>query len=235
MAGAVPTRIESDVTLPVGTPDELAENASARVADGFTTVKVKVGGRPEADIAGVLAVRQAVPHAALRLDANAGWRVEDALSVLGALGRAGVDLESVEQPVPRHDLEGMAYVRRMQPYRVVADESFSTLEDLVAIVRLGAADVVNIKLAKCGGLTAAVELHKVARAHGLDVLVGCMVESHIGVGAAASLAIGAGSTTVQDLDGAWWLKSSPYRGGMTYSGSEVVLPDRPGTAIDGLL
>jgi L-alanine-DL-glutamate epimerase-like enolase superfamily enzyme len=117
---------------------------------------------------------------------------------------------------------------------VVADESVATMEDLVTIIRLGAADGVNVKLAKCGGLTAALELHQVASAHGLGVVMGCMIESQIGIGAAAALAAAISPTTVHDLDGAWWLESSPYRGGMAYSGSELVLPDGLGLGVDGL-
>ena len=235
----------TDVTLSVGTPHELAEAAAARVGDGFRTLKVKVGTDADSDAARVLAVRDAVEDVrrreaitdkvTLRVDANTGWRADDAVAVLSTLADAGVELEFVEQPVARRDLEGMAYVRRHQPYKILADESVFDLEDLVDVIRAGAADAVNVKLAKCGGLTPAIELLEVAKSHGLDRLVGCMMESHLGIGAAAAVVTALGIRGEQDLDAGWWAKTSPYAGGITYDGPRIQFSDRPGLGIEGVL
>ncbi|TQL70209.1 L-alanine-DL-glutamate epimerase-like enolase superfamily enzyme [Nocardioides albertanoniae] len=225
----------TDVTLSVGTPDELAEAAAARAADGFGTLKVKVGTDPGGDAARVLAVREAAPGCRLRLDANTGWRADEALAVLSVLADAGVELEFVEQPVARRDLEAMAHVRRNQPYKILADESVFDLEDLVDVIRAGAADAVNVKLAKCGGLTPAIELLEIAKGHGLDRLVGCMMESHLGIGAASALVTALGIRGEQDLDAGWWARSSPYAGGITYAGPRIERSDGPGLGIEGVL
>ncbi|MEU0314709.1 dipeptide epimerase [Nocardioides sp. NPDC006273] len=230
-----PTQLLTDMTLSVGTPAELAEAAAARARDGFTTLKIKVGTDAAGDAERVLAVREAAPGCVLRLDANTGWRADEAVAVLSELADQDVELEFVEQPVARRDLEAMAYVRRHQPYKILADESVFDLEDLVDVIRAGAADAINVKLAKCGGITPAIELLEVAKRHGLDRLVGCMMESHLGIGAAAALVAAAGIPGEQDLDAGWWAKTSPYAGGITYDGPRIVFSHSNGLGIEGVL
>ncbi|WP_139978046.1 dipeptide epimerase [Nocardioides litoris] len=226
--------VRTDVTLAAGSPAELAAAAVARVADGFGTLKLKVGTDAATDVARVLAVRAAVGGGvALRLDANQGWDAFEAVRVIGALEAAGADVELVEQPVPAADVLGLAHVTAHVETPVMADESVFVLEDLVEVVRHDAADLVNVKLAKCGGLTPALELLHVAHLHGFGTIVGSMMETHVGIGAAAALVAGAGATQLPDLDAAWWATASPYVGGPAYVGDEVVLPDRPGLGIDG--
>ena len=192
--------------MPVGEPDEIAEAARARVAEGFRTLKLKVGTDAATDVARVRAAREgAGPDVALRVDANTGWDCFEAVRVITALEDAGVGVELVEQPVGRRDLLGLAHVRRHVETPVMADESVFDLDDLVELVRHDAADLVNVKIAKAGGLTPALELARVARAHGLGVSVGCMLESAVGVSAAAALAAEVDCDVDPDLDGAWWL------------------------------
>ena len=229
------TRVRTDVTLAAGDASGLAEAARARVADGFTTLKLKVGTDAATDVARVRAVRAAVgPDIGLRLDANQGWDAFAAIAVIHALEDAGVDVEVVEQPVPARDVLGLAHVTANVETPIMADESLFTLEDLVEIIRCDAADLVNVKLAKCGGLTPALELLGVAQRHGFGTFVGSMMESHVGIGAAASLVAAVGVTSLPDLDAAWWATSSPYDGGVTYERDEIVLPTTPGLGIDAL-
>ncbi len=165
------------------TRTQVAEAARARVAEGFRTLKLKVGTDEATDVARVRACREgAGPDVALRVDANTGWDCFEAVRVIRALEDAGLGVELVEQPVARHDLAGMAYVRRHVATPVMADESVFDLADLVEVVRHEAADQVNLKVSKTGGITPALELARVARLHGLAVSVGCMVESAVGVG-----------------------------------------------------
>ena len=195
-----PLTLPTVLTLPLGDPDEVAATAAARVAEGFTHLKLKVGTSPDLDLARVRAARAS--GATVRVDANQGWDCHEAVRVLDTL--AG-EIELVEQPVPAHDLLGLAHVRRHAAVPVMADESVFDLHDLVEVVRHDAADLVNLKLAKAGGVTPALELARVARLHGIGVTVGCMLESGVGVRAAARLAERIGCDVVPDLDGAWWL------------------------------
>ncbi|WP_323792439.1 dipeptide epimerase [Nocardioides sp.] len=228
------TSVRTDVTLAAGDASGLAEAARARVSDGFTTLKLKVGTDAATDVARVRAVRDAVgPGIGLRLDANQGWDAFTAIEVIHALEDAGVGVEVVEQPVPAHDVLGLAHVTAHVDTPIMADESLFTLEDLVEIIRCDAADLVNVKLAKCGGLTPALELLGVAQRHGFGTFVGSMMESHVGIGAAASLVAAVGVTSLPDLDAAWWATSSPYDGGVAYERDEIVLPTTPGLGING--
>jgi L-alanine-DL-glutamate epimerase-like enolase superfamily enzyme len=224
LAGFHPGSVPTAVTLPVGDPAEVAEAARARVAEGFGALKLKVGTEPDLDLARVRAAREGAPDATVRLDANQGWDCFDAVRVIRAIEDAGLDVELVEQPVRAHDLIGFAHVRRHVETPLMADESVFDLDDLVELVRLGAADQVNVKLAKAGGLTPALELARVARLHGVGVSVGCMLESQVGVRAAAALAVAVGVDVVADLDGAWWLAGgAPYAGLVTYADGQVVV------------
>jgi o-succinylbenzoate synthase len=233
--GSTAHRVPTDVTLAAGDPASLAAAAAERAADGFRVLKVKVGTDPATDVDRVRAVRDAVDgKVAIRLDANQGWTAREAVQVLTALQEADLGVELVEQPVAAADLDGLAWVTARSGVPVMADESVYGVRDLVEVIRRRAADLVNVKLAKCGGLTAARALLELARAHELGTVVGSMMESHIGVGAAASLVAAYGTTAVPDLDAAWWAAAPPVVGGLTYDGPVVVLPDAPGLGIDGL-
>jgi L-alanine-DL-glutamate epimerase-like enolase superfamily enzyme len=235
LLGGTTLRVPTDVTLAAGEADALAGTASRRVAEGFTVLKLKVGADAAGDLARVRAVRGAAgPTARIRLDANQGWTPREAVRIIRGIEDAGLDIELVEQPVSRWDLDGLAWVSDRVTVPVLADEAVFGLRDLVAVIQRRAADMVNVKLAKCGGLGPARGLLELAAAHGMGTIVGSMMESQIGVGAAASLVAAYGTSAVSDLDAAWWLASSPVHGGIRYDGATVVLPDAPGLGISGL-
>lgn len=230
---AYPTVLRTDVTLSAGGPDDLAAAAEQRVAEGFSTLKTKVGTDAATDVARVRAVREAVgPNVAIRLDANQGWTPDEAVTVIRALEDADLGVELVEQPVRGEDVEGLAWVRSHVGLPIMADESLLSLVDLERIVRLEAADLVNVKLAKCGSLGIAVEQLRRAEEAGLGTMVGSMMETAIGVGAAAAVAAAQPTSVVNDLDAAWWAARSPVVGGVRYDGERVLLPEQPGSGIE---
>lgn len=234
--GSTASTVRTDVTLAAGDADELAAAAQARLADGFDVLKVKVGtGDAAADVDRVRRIRDAIgPGPKLRLDANEGWSRRGAVSAIRALEDAGCAIELIEQPVPGADLEGMVWITDRVDTPILADESVYGVRDLVAVIRLGAADLVNVKLAKCGGLAPARTLLELARDHGLGSVVGSMMESHVGIGAAAALVAAYPTSAVNDLDAAWWLKQSPVTGGIHYDGALIHLPSTPGLGVTGL-
>jgi L-alanine-DL-glutamate epimerase-like enolase superfamily enzyme len=235
LLGGSRLRVPTDVTLAAGDAASLAESARARVDDGFTVLKMKVGTDAATDVERVRSARSAVGEGVrLRLDANQGWTPREAVRVISAIEDAGLDVELVEQPVPAGDLGGLAWVTDRVSTAVMADESVYGVRDLVEVVRRRAADLVNVKLAKCGGLLPARTLLELARAQGMGSIVGSMMESHVGVGAAASLVAAFETTAVSDLDAAWWAAASPVVGGLRYEGAQVVLPDAPGLGIEDL-
>ncbi|MFB6397296.1 mandelate racemase/muconate lactonizing enzyme family protein [Polymorphospora lycopeni] len=233
LLGGTTLRVPTDVTLAAGDPDALAAAAAARTAEGFTVLKVKVGTDAAGDLARVRAVRAAAgPAARVRLDANQGWSPREAVRVIRGVEDAGLDVELVEQPVAGRDLDGLAWVSDRVDTPILADEAVFDVRDLVEVIRRRAADMVNVKLAKCGGLAPARTLLDLAAAHGMGTVVGSMMEGPIGLGAAASLVAAYGTTVVSDLDAAWWLAASPVRGGIRYEGATVVLPAGPGLDVD---
>lgn len=232
LLGGTSRRVPTDVTLAAGDAVDLAATAKQRQADGFTVLKLKVGTDATGDLERVRAVRAAVgPGVRLRLDANQGWTPREAVRIIRGVEDAGLDVELVEQPVAHWDLDGLAWVSDRVDVPILADESVFGPRDLVEVIRRRAADMVNVKLAKAGGLHPARALLDLAAAHGVGTVVGSMMESQIGVGAAASLVAAYGTTAVADLDAAWWLAWSPVRGGIRYDGATVVLPDTPGLGV----
>jgi L-alanine-DL-glutamate epimerase-like enolase superfamily enzyme len=224
----------TDVTLSAGEASALADTARARVVAGFRTLKMKVGTDAGTDVQRVAAVRDAVgPDVALRLDANQGWTREEAVRVIRALEVADLGVEFVEQPVVADDVEGLAWVRERVGLPLMADESCYGPFDLERIIRLGAADLVNVKLAKCGSLIVGRDMLRRARDVGLRTIVGSMMESHVGVGAAAALVAAEPTTEVSDLDAAWWVGQSPVTGGIVYTGDLISLPGDAGFGISG--
>jgi L-Ala-D/L-Glu epimerase / N-acetyl-D-glutamate racemase len=235
LLGGSALSVPTDVTLSAGEAGSLAAAARQRVGEGFAVLKLKVGLDAAGDIDRVRAVRDAVgPEVLIRLDANQGWTPREAVRVIRGIEDAGLGVELVEQPVPGWDLDGLAWVSDRVDLPILADEAVYGVRDLVAVIRRRAADMVNVKLAKCGGLAPARVLLGLAEEHGVGTMVGSMMESPVGVTAAASLVAAHGTTAVSDLDAAWWLASSPVRGGLRYAGGTVQLPDAPGLGITGL-
>jgi L-alanine-DL-glutamate epimerase-like enolase superfamily enzyme len=212
----------SSYTIAIAPSDEVLDTrVREAVAAGYPILKVKLGSPRDREILRV--VRAAAPEAILRVDANAGWSVKQALGMLDTLVEHGV--EFLEQPLPPHDIEGLRFVRDRAPMPVVADESCLVATDIPRLV--GAVDGINIKLAKCGGLREALRMVAVARAHGLRVMCGCMVESSLGITAAAHFAA---LLDDADLDGAALLADDPYVGA-TIEGGKVRLPEGAGLGV----
>jgi len=204
-------------TISIAAPDEMARQAAA--AATYPILKLKLGS--DDDAARVAAVRAARPDVRLFVDANAAWTAEEAVQRLEVL--LDYDLEMVEQPVPRDDVEGLGHVQARINVPVVADESVRTLAD---VERLAAAGVqgINLKLMKVGGLSPCLRMLRRGRELGLRIMLGCMVETSIGVTAMAHLA---GLADWIDLDAPLLVANDPFAG-LSYDGAYIHLPDRPG-------
>src|SRR5919202_6800070 len=187
----------------------------------YPVLKVKLGTDRDAEI--IRAVRAAAPDKVLRVDANAAWTPKHALRMIELL--LDYDVEFVEQPLPPHDLEGLRFVRERSPLPIIADESCLVAADVPRLA--GAVDGINIKLSKCGGLREALRMIATARAHGLLVMAGCMVESSLGITAAAHFAP---LLDFADLDGAALLADDPHEGA-TIDAGVIRVPDRPGLGV----
>ena len=225
---ASPPALETDITLPIAPPAHMAALAAGHRAAGFRAFKVKIGRDFRADHAALRAVRDAVPDARFRLDANAGFRAADALALLELALGDGLALDCFEQPCARDDLAGMAEVTARSPIPVVADESFRSGPDLDRLLGARAAHGVNLKLAKLGGPLAAVALGQRARGAGLLLMAGAMVETRLGLTAMAHVVAALGGVEWVDLDTAFLLASDPFAGGYSASGATLTLTGGPG-------
>jgi len=188
-------------TIGIDTLDRTRDRV--RRARGFRALKVKLGGSEDLER---LEVVRAESNAPLRVDANEGWTLEQARELVPALVELGVEL--VEQPFPAEDLDSFRALREIEPRPpLVVDEGCHDLADVARCA--GYADAVNVKLAKCGGLREAVRMVHAARALGLRVMLGCMIESELGIAAAAQMA---SLVDWVDLDGHLLLADRPFAG-----------------------
>jgi L-alanine-DL-glutamate epimerase-like enolase superfamily enzyme len=220
MWGLDPARApRSSFTIGIG--DETELRRKVKDAADYPVLKVKLGTDRDAEI--IRTVRDAAPSAVLRIDANAAWTPKQALGMMDVLVECGV--EFVEQPLPPHDVAGMRFVRERAPLPIIADESCLTNTDIPRLV--GAVDGINIKLAKCASLREAMRMIGTARAHGLRVMMGCMIESSLGIAAAAHLAP---LLDYADLDGAALLANDPFRG-PSIAGGTISIPTAPGLGV----
>ena len=223
MLGGETSSVATDMTIAA---DAAPGATPALVAEGFRHLKVKVGVDQD-DVARVREISEGAGEPVrIRIDANQGWDIGTAISSITAWLDAGVDIEFLEQPLPRWDLAGHARLRAELPVPIMLDESVFSAVDLHRAVDAGAADILNIKLAKCGGLATGLQLARLATGAGLDVMVGSMMESRLGVSAAAALAIAVAPAVVHDLDAAWW--SIPPGQESPYDGNRFTLDDAPG-------
>jgi L-alanine-DL-glutamate epimerase-like enolase superfamily enzyme len=208
-------------TIAIAPPEEMARRA-VRVSD-YPIIKVKLGS--DDDEACIAAIRAARPDARLYVDANAGWSPDEAVKRVQAL--APYHLEMIEQPVPKHDIEGLGYVQAHSDVPVVADESVQTLED---VERLAAAGVggINLKLMKVGGLAPCLRLLRRARELELRVMLGCMIETSLGTTAMAHLS---GLADWLDLDAPLLVANDPFDGLHYDQGARIQVPERPGIGV----
>jgi len=225
--------ITTDITISVDYIDKMVEDTLAAIELGFETLKIKVGKDPALDIERIKAIYAAVNERALiRLDANQGWTPKQTVSVLRALEESGVRLELLEQPVRGDDIEGMKYVTERINTPVMADESSFGPKEAMELIRTRAADIINIKLMKTGGISNAIKIADIAGIYGVSCMIGCMLESSIGVAAAAHVAVAKSSViTKVDLDTPALGKYDPVTSGVLFNNSEIKITDLPGLGI----
>ena len=213
LMGGARKQIVTDITISVNPPEEMARDAVNAVERGYDTLGDKT---------------------CIRIDANQGWEPKQAVRLLNQMQEKGLDIEFVEQPVKAHDFEGMKYVTERSYVPVLADESVFSPEDAMKIMQMGAADLVNIKLMKCGGLYNALKIASAAEVYGVECMIGCMLEAKISVNAAVHLACAKKIITKIDLDGPVLCSEDPILGGAVFEEQVITVSDEPGLGIKGV-
>lgn len=220
--GGTETQLETDITIPIEGPAHMAELARRYAERSATTLKLKVGTGYDDDLDRVLAVAESAPDCDLILDGNQGFSAIEAVQLIEDLGREGVQPVLFEQPVHRHDLEGLRFVTERVRVPVAADEAVHTAADALRVARHGAANVVNIKLMK-SGIAEALDIAAVCRAAHIELMVGAMIETRLGTAMSAHFVAGLGGFTYVDLDTPMLMSEELFEGGYEQDGMTYAL------------
>lgn len=233
LLGGYQQTLETDFTVSVDEPAEMAADAERYIANGFNVLKVKVGiGEIDKDIERIKAIRERIgDEPKIRLDANQGWQPKDAVRAIGMMEDAGLAIELIEQPVLADDIEGLKYVTDRTLTPIMADESIFSTKDALRVLQLRAADLINIKLMKSGGIHEAIKINILAESFGLECMVGSMIETKLGITAAAHFAASHPNITRFDFDAPLMLSKDIVAGGILYEGRVIHLPTASGLGI----
>ncbi len=233
MLGGGDPVITTDITISVDYIDKMVADSLSAIDRGFESLKIKVGKDIGLDIERVKAIHAAVEgRALLRLDANQGWTAKQAVHAMRTLEEAGVVLELLEQPVKASDIDGLKYVTDRVNTPVMADESVFAPSQVFDLIQRRAADIINIKLMKTGGIANAIRIADIAQLYGVPCMIGCMIESSISVAAAVHVAVAkSDAITKVDLDGPSLGLFNPVEGGVIFNESEITITDAPGLGI----
>ncbi|MBI5866688.1 MAG: dipeptide epimerase [candidate division Zixibacteria bacterium] len=228
--GATRDGFETDITLPMLGREKCLQLADHWHRRGFRVLKVKVGSHVDSDIAVIHDIFARYPDTSFVVDANQGFSEPDALLLMRALQKSGVAVRMIEQPVQKSDLEAMARLRRERIYPICADESAASRQDAVALVGAGAADIINIKIMKCG-VVEAFDIALYGLTAGLQIMFGGMMETRLAMGCSLAMAAGIGSVHTLDLDTPLLMAEDPLTGGYQYDGPRMVLAEGAGMGI----
>lgn len=231
LLGGYRESIRTSVTVGILPERETVERARDWVRRGFQILKLKGGADVEGDVARTIRVREAVGEAVeLRFDANQGFTVEEAIRYVD--GTRGARVTMLEQPTPKTEPALLAHVSRRVHLPVMADESLMTLPDAFQLAKHEQADMVNVKLMKVGGISEALQINAVARAAGLEVMVGCMDESALAIAAGLHFALARPNVEYADLDGHLDLAGDPAADAVRIDHGVLYPRDEPGFGID---
>lgn len=202
--------LQTCMTISVDTIQNMEKATKQAVAEGYTTLKIKVGDNPLLDIQRIEAITSVIPkNIVLRLDANQGWKPKEAVHIIKQFEQKNYPIEFIEQPVRANDWEGLKYVKENVTTPIMADESLFSVHDALALIEGDYVDLINIKLMKCGGIAEAMKIASIAEAKGIVCMIGSMMESCISVAAAAQVAAAHPNIKYFDLDAPLWLDRKP--------------------------
>jgi L-alanine-DL-glutamate epimerase-like enolase superfamily enzyme len=223
--GGYRNRIQTSVTIPIAPVNENVKMACARANQGFRMLKIKGGLDPEEDVQRVQAIHQVLPNHILRLDADGGYTVQQALDVARVLEPV---LEMLEQPTPADDLNGLRQVKEISPIPVLADQSLRGPASALKLAANHMVDGLSIKLVTSGGLQNARQIDAIARAAKMTTMISCFIEPALLISAGLSLALSSPNVAYGDLDGYLDLTSDPSKAGFKLEDGWLVAADVPG-------
>jgi len=217
LGGSNTREIYTDMTISIGSPEKVANDALAFQKAGFPAIKVKLGTKTKDDVARIKAIREAVGEDyPIRIDANQGWDTITAINTLQALGK--YNIEHCEEPIPKWNNKDLVKVRENSPIPIMADESVFDHHDAFKLASMGACDFFNIKFSKSGGIHNALKINAIAEASGIKCQVGCMSESRFALTALMHFVLSSKNIVHYDMDSSLMLAEDPVTGGIQYQG-----------------
>lgn len=213
--------IITDYTVSIGDPEKMAADAVKIKHEGYPAIKIKLGRDGKTDVQRIKAIREAVGNEIpLRIDANQGWKVKEAIETLNAL--AAFDIQYCEEPIARWKFMKLPKVKKNSPIPIMSDESCGDHHDAERLIELKACDLFNIKLGKSGGIYNALKIARLAEAADIEMQVGAMLESRLGMTAFAHFALSSPLIRHFDFDTALMFRDDPVSGGIIYEKNGVI-------------
>ena len=228
LGGTNNKQLITDYTISIGDPLKMAADACNIIKNGFQVIKVKLGGTGSIDIERMRKIRKAVGNEIpIRIDANQGWGVQEAIETLNALNK--YNIQFCEEPIPRWNYMELPTVKKASPIPIMADESCCDHHDAKRLTDIDACDLFNIKLGKSSGIHNALQIAVQAEKAGIKIQVGGFLESRLGFTAAAHFALTSENILFYDFDTPLMFIEDPVNDGISYGpGGEVTLPEKPG-------
>ncbi len=232
LLGGFESKVQTDITIGIGAPQEMANEAKESVDKGFNILKIKTGVDLKKDVEAIRLIRNSVgDKVRLKIDANQGWNIHDTLTAIKMM--ESYNVEAFEQPLADWDLDGSALLRKKTDMKIILDESVHNAHDAMHVIKKDSADMINIKLMKSGGLYEAEKINTIAESAGINCMVGCMVETKVALTAGASLVAAKKNITDADLDSFMYYEEyEGIKGGFEVEGDTIILSDKPGLGIE---
>ncbi len=233
MLGGTKQHFRTDITISLNPIAQMVQDAQKAIAEGYTTLKVKIGTSVEEDAQRIEVLYHTLPKTVtLRLDANQGWSAQESVALLQRIERQGIIAECIEQPVPAEDIKGLQYIKARVQTPLLADESVFGYHDAQRLLEMQAVDYINIKLAKTGGISRALQLADLCHTYDTQCMIGCMLEGPIAIAAGVHLASAKADTiSMIDLDAVSLLAKQPLKTQIRFEHDHIVLSETEGLGI----
>ena len=222
--GTTPKPLQTAVTISLKAPEQMAKDAISAFGRGLTILKVKVGGQDGLDITRLKTIREAVPEAKILVDANQAWSVAESLQIIKAIETLNIKL--IEQPIVGDDIEGLKRITELSSIPILADEAVFTLEDAKRVIEESAADLINIKLMKCGGISKAIEIIEYCQSKDVKCMMGSMLEGPTSIALTTQLVMAYSNAFSHiDLDSPLLYKKIPTGTGISFFNNTITLEE----------
>ena len=228
------TTLSSDITISLGSPEQMQNAALEAISKGYETLKLKIGADAQSDAKSVVALCKNLPsNVRLLLDANQAYSTKETIALLHYIEAHGIRPLCIEQPIGAENLEGFKEIKKRCTTPLMADESAFNAAQLKVLFEMEAVDLVNIKLAKCGGIDEAFKMIALCEKYGKNAMMGCMMEGIVAIATAANVAATFEQTVIlHDLDTPFLLRGYRYTGEMRFDEPHIELAHRSGIGIE---